>query len=115
LLFRGDEIEGFADGFGGLLPFDERLRGEAGGLDCSAGAGGVDASFFGAPEDLIVLFGAGVEERLHAAASKVAGVLVTGSAVIRGEVGDDGEGVGVRFRTGVGFDELHGLLDGGPW
>ena len=70
--FDGDEVEGLADGLGGLSPLEQRLRGEAGGLDGGACAGGVDAGLFGGPEDLVVLLGARVEQRLHGTAGEVA-------------------------------------------
>ena len=56
------KVESLADGLGGLSPFEESLGGEAGGFDGCAGSGRVDAGFFDGPEDLIVLFGAGVDE-----------------------------------------------------
>ena len=59
--FCGDEVEGLANRLGGLPPLEQRLRGEAGGLNRRACAGGVDAGLFGAPEDLIVLFRARVD------------------------------------------------------
>ena len=88
LLFGGDEVEGFADGLGGLSPLEQGLCGEAGGLDGGAGSGGVDAGFFDCPRNLIVLFGAGVDEGLHGPAGEVRAFDF--SRVVGGEVGDDG-------------------------
>jgi hypothetical protein len=108
LFFGWDEVEGLADGLGGLPPLEESLGGEAGGFDGCAGSGGVDAGLFDGvfkiPRDLIVLFGACVDEGLHGAARKIA---------VFGEVGDDDEGVGVGLRSGVRVDEVFGLFDGG--
>ncbi len=91
--------------------FEQRLHGQPCGLHAGARAFAVDAGFLRGPPRLLILFGAGVEQKLHGLTSEVAVLAAVGGRTVHGEIRHHRQGVGVHLRVQMVFDKLPGALD----